>query len=76
MHKRQPRRERLRMTELILVSIIAALYVLGRYQGSCIADVISSKAPAGMEIDPKSRAFLEWGWPIATLVAMTGEDEE
>ena len=59
------------MSEFVLVGLAAALYVLGAYQGSTIADVIDeTAAKEDMEITPGSRFFLTWCWPLATLRAM------
>ena len=59
------------MSELVLVGLAAALYVLGAYQGSTIADVIDEKAAEqDMEITPGGRILLTWFWPLATVRAM------
>ena len=59
------------MSEFVLVGLAAALYVLGAYQGSTIADVIDeTAAKEDMEITPGGRIFLTWFWPLATVRAM------
>lgn len=51
------------MSEFVLVGLAAALYVLGAYQGSTIADVIDeTAAKEDMEITPGGRFFLTWCW--------------
>lgn len=58
------------MTEALLV-VIAALYVLGAYQGRTIANVVDEAvAHEDLEMTPGGRFTLTWLWPYATVRAM------
>lgn len=58
------------MTELILLGVIAALYVLGSYQGGALADMLEGTLDDEYELAPTAKWFLTWAWPIATIRAM------
>ena len=54
-----------------LLAVIAALYVLGAYQGSTIADVIDgTMEDQGKELTPRARFMLTYVWPYTTTRAM------
>lgn len=54
-----------------LIILVALLYILGRYQGAALADMLNAFiAQEGYEIDKRGRFMLTWGWPVAAVVAM------
>lgn len=64
------------MINLFLIAAIAALYVLGAYQGSTIADGIDEElATTNEELGPEGRFMLVWCWPVATVIAMVGASD-
>lgn len=67
------------MIEYILLGTVAALYVLGTFQGSTIADTVEAyleQQGEGYEINWLGRAFLTWLWPVATIVAMVQKEDD
>lgn len=62
---------------IALIILLALLYVLGRYQGEALADILDvAAAEQGYQIDERGRFLLTWGWPVATILAMTVGDSE
>lgn len=61
----------------ILLAVIAALYVLGAYQGSTIADVIDeSVLKDNQELTKRARFLLTYVWPYTTIKAMMERNED
>ena len=62
---------------IALIILVALLYVLGRYQGLALADILdAAAAEQGYQIDERGRFLLTWGWPVAAILAMTVGDSE
>lgn len=62
---------------IALIILLALLYVLGRYQGEALAGMLDAYAlEQGHQIDERGRFLLTWGWPVATILAMTVGDSE
>lgn len=65
------------MTELILIGSLAALYVLGAYQGKAIKDMVEAEVlREDLELSPIGAFYLVWLWPIATVDAMLNSGKE
>ena len=65
--------------EMGLTLGVAALYALGTYQGSVIADEcdkwVKENHGEDYQLSPSHRAFLTWLWPVATVRAMLQKDD-
>ena len=66
--------------EMGLTLVVAALYALGTYQGSVIADEcdkwVKENYGTAYQLSPTHRAFLTWLWPVATVRAMLQSNKE
>lgn len=63
------------MIEFVLLSVVSALYVLGTYQGSAIADFLEEHF--GVQMAAQERFLYRWLWPYIVVLAMlAAEDEE
>lgn len=61
------------MVNYILILSIAALYVLGMYQGAAVAEVVDEsikKIYPDSELSSIGRFMLVYMWPITTLAVM------
>lgn len=65
--------------EMGLTLGVAALYALGTYQGSVIADEcdkwVRQEYGEDYELSPAHRALIIWLWPVATVRAMLQKDD-
>lgn len=65
--------------EMGLTLGVAALYALGTYQGSVIADEcdkgVKENYGTDYQLSPTHRAFITWLWPVATVRAMLQKDD-
>lgn len=65
------------MTDILLLAVVAALYVLGAYQGGTIADVIDeTSARSNMELSRFGRFVLTWLWPYSTIRAILESNDD
>lgn len=66
------------MTEIILLGVIAALYVLGKWQGGAVLEAANLYLEQeGQEpMEGFDAAMITWGWPVATTMAMIVEAKE
>ncbi len=66
------------MTELVLIGVIAALYVLGFRLGNGLADIIDSALESqNEELNTEGRFLLTWAWPVGAFISLfrSGEDD-
>lgn len=66
------------MTNLVLIGIIAALYVLGVRLGNGLADIIDSALESqNEELNTEGRLLLTWAWPVGAFISLfrSGEDD-
>ena len=65
------------MTELVLIGVIAALYVLGMRLGTGFADVIDEVLELqNEELNEEGRWLLTWGWPFSAIISLFSNGED